>query len=792
MRSKRIISLVLSMALAATTFSMVGAPASAKKSSTAKKNKTKVTADKNTGAKKLSKKGYTLKWEDNFDGDSLNRDDWNVELHEPGWVNNELQAYVDSTDNIEVKDGHLVLKPKKTKDGYTSGRVNTQGKHDFKYGIFEARVKVPKGQGYLPAFWMMPTDENLYGQWPKCGEIDIAEVMGQETDKLYGTIHFGKPHKETQGTYKTTKKDFSDEYHTVAVEWVPGRITWYVDGVKYHEARDWYTANEGDDPLTFPAPFDQDFYMILNLAVGGSWVGNINDDTIADMDNQAYEIDYVRAYQKAKYDESNVEAVPASDGIKLRDPDKNGNYIVNGDFAKNEDLVKDEGWAFKTAQNGEATATIADNKVTIKTANAGDVDYSVQIVQNNLPMEKDASYQLSFDAASTEARRIKVAIQGPDQGWIAYMPQETVEIGTEKKTYTYNFTVRQSSDPNGRLDFNLGALGSTADVELSNIVLKKTGSSVSDEKSVRSDGNYVYNGGFDQGKNRLGNWEIRKKDKKYISVTNKNGKRCLKVVAPKGTSKAKPVIIEQTELGLLLKGKYLVSFKASKKGAKEPEKSIRMSFADVDFTPQAITDEEKKFEESFDMPEDITRDQANLMIMFTAPGTYYLDDVRIEDNALIKNGSFKAGLTNWTPYVNSPADASYVIDSINEDDAFDITINDTGADDNTNNWYVQLNQDGVPLEKGKKYKLTFKAKSSLDRTIQFHLGHNGETDNDWSSYSDYQIANLTSEYKTFEVTFTMNANTDLKSRFNITMGTLDKRIKTPHRICIDDVTLEEV
>lgn len=83
---------------------------------------------------------------------------------------------------------------------YTSGRINTQGKHDFKYGYFECRAKVPTGKGYLPAFWMMPTDENLYGQWPKCGEIDIMEVMGQETNKAYGTIHYGEPHDQSQGT----------------------------------------------------------------------------------------------------------------------------------------------------------------------------------------------------------------------------------------------------------------------------------------------------------------------------------------------------------------------------------------------------------------------------------------------------------------------------------------------------------------------------------------------------------------------------------------------------------------
>lgn len=161
----------------------------------------------------LSYEGYELKWEDQFEGETLNRDDWNVELHDPGWVNNELQSYVDSPENIYIEDGSLVLKPveKVNEDGtvsYTSGRVNTQNKHDFKYGLFEARVKVPEGQGFLPAFWMMPTNENLYGQWPRCGEIDIMEVLGNDTDTSYGTIHYGNPHSESQGSYTLEEGTF--------------------------------------------------------------------------------------------------------------------------------------------------------------------------------------------------------------------------------------------------------------------------------------------------------------------------------------------------------------------------------------------------------------------------------------------------------------------------------------------------------------------------------------------------------------------------------------------------------
>ena len=265
----------------------------------------------------LSYEGYTKVWGDEFDGDSLNRDDWNVETHEKGWVNSELQEYVDSEENIQVKDGKLVINPVKKVSSiesndaasteevvsYTSGRVSTQNKQTFTYGRFECRAKVPKGHGYLPAFWLMANDENLYGQWPRCGEIDCMEVMGQETNKAYGTVHYGNPHAQSQGTYYTgeNESDFSDDFHVFTCDWEPGKITWYVDGVKYHEENDWYSTTVGQGTLAYPAPFDQPFYIILNLAVGGSWVGNPNDET--SFENNPYEIDYVRVYQKDSYNE---------------------------------------------------------------------------------------------------------------------------------------------------------------------------------------------------------------------------------------------------------------------------------------------------------------------------------------------------------------------------------------------------------------------------------------------------------------------------------------------------------
>ncbi len=251
----------------------------------------------------LSYEGYALVFEDHFDGPELNRNHWNVELHEPGWVNEELQEYMDSKDNIVLKGSSLLIRPVKTvhEDGgvsYTSGRITTQYKHDFTYGLFEARLKVPKGKGYLPAFWLMTTDEERYGQWPECGEIDIMEIMGQDTRTQYGTIHYGLPHEQAQGRLTLYTGDFAEEFHTFALEWMPGVLRWFVDGRLFHEASQWYSAGDDGVRKAFPAPFNHDMYIILNLAVGGSWVGYPDETT--DFENAVFEVDYVRVYQKTK------------------------------------------------------------------------------------------------------------------------------------------------------------------------------------------------------------------------------------------------------------------------------------------------------------------------------------------------------------------------------------------------------------------------------------------------------------------------------------------------------------
>lgn len=240
--------------------------------------------------------GYELVWADEFDGETLDMKNWNYETHMPGWVNHELQAYVINEDNIYVKDGKLVIQPLKNDNKYTSGRINTRKKHEFQYGIIEARIKVPKGKGFLPAFWMMPGDES-YGAWPRCGEIDIMEVVGSATKVSYSTLHFGMPHTEKQGQFRLTDGLFSDSYHVFRLEWLPDKMNFYVDGELFHTVSDWFTKTaDGELFAEYPAPYDTPFYIIFNVAVGGDWPGKPNDSTPFD-ETGAMFVDYVRVYQ---------------------------------------------------------------------------------------------------------------------------------------------------------------------------------------------------------------------------------------------------------------------------------------------------------------------------------------------------------------------------------------------------------------------------------------------------------------------------------------------------------------
>lgn len=230
---------------------------------------------------------WNLVWSDEFDGTTVNTDNWNFETGGSGWGNNELEYYTDRSDNASILNGNLIIVAKEESyqgNNYTSARMNTLGLQSWTYGKIEARMKLPSGQGMWPAFWIMGEDFPQVG-WPKCGEVDIMEHINNDT-KIEGTMHWDyNGHVQSGGSVTC---DVS-QYHVYSLEWDKNAFIWLVDGKQYFTGS---IANNINGTDEFHAPF----FIILNLAVGGNWPGN-PDNTTTFPDTMF--VDYVRVYEQS-------------------------------------------------------------------------------------------------------------------------------------------------------------------------------------------------------------------------------------------------------------------------------------------------------------------------------------------------------------------------------------------------------------------------------------------------------------------------------------------------------------
>lgn len=247
-----------------------------------------------------SLEAYTLVWSDEFDGSAINPDNWTFEIGDGcdrgicGWGNNELQYYTDRRANARVEGGDLIIRALKESTpfegyNYTSSRMVTKGKQDFKFGRFDIRAKLPKGQGIWPAIWML-SSENKYGGWPKSGEIDIMELIGSKPREVLGTVHYGHDFwRYRSSTYELDAGDFSQDYHIFSLVWREDCLRFMVDGELF--------GDPVTPSLTLPTgyPFNEAFHFILNIAVGGNLPGNPDATTTFP---QEMRVDYVRVYQE--------------------------------------------------------------------------------------------------------------------------------------------------------------------------------------------------------------------------------------------------------------------------------------------------------------------------------------------------------------------------------------------------------------------------------------------------------------------------------------------------------------
>jgi len=248
--------------------------------------------------------GWQLAWSDEFDGSSINTNNWTFDIGNGtgGWRNNELEYYTSRPQNAYVSNGllHIVAQEESySGHNYTSAKLKTFGLFSQKYGRFEFYAKLPQGQGYWPALWMMPQDR-VYGGWPASGEIDVMENKGSNPANVLGTIHFGgmSPNQaQSYGpSYTFPSGDSVTNFHLYALEWTSDAISWYVDNQLYETQTNWWSSSNPTDASIrnpYPAPFDQPFYIIMNLAVGGNFGGNPDGTTVFPGEMQ---VDYVRVY----------------------------------------------------------------------------------------------------------------------------------------------------------------------------------------------------------------------------------------------------------------------------------------------------------------------------------------------------------------------------------------------------------------------------------------------------------------------------------------------------------------
>jgi beta-glucanase (GH16 family) len=240
---------------------------------------------------------WTVIWSDEFDGPANAPPDptkWTFDFGGTGWGNHELETYTKNPENVFIDgEGHLVIRAIRKENGkYTSARLKTSGLFEVEYGKIEARIKIPRGRGLWPAFWMLGSN-NHQVRWPACGEIDIMENIGKEPSMVHGTVHgpgYSRERGITAHLALPAGARFSDDFHVFAVEWSPDVVEFFVDGTSYSKVT----------PASLPSGarwvYDHPFFLLLNVAVGGDWPGK--PDATSEFP-QSMLVDWVRVSKPA-------------------------------------------------------------------------------------------------------------------------------------------------------------------------------------------------------------------------------------------------------------------------------------------------------------------------------------------------------------------------------------------------------------------------------------------------------------------------------------------------------------
>ncbi|MBW4081082.1 carbohydrate binding domain-containing protein [Paenibacillus sp. S150] len=765
----------------------------------------------------VNESDWSLVWNDEFSGEGnhldangVNLDKWayqngtGQEYGLDGWGNNEKQYY--QKDNIKVQDGHLVIEARQETVGgkpYTSGRLFTDPTFSKAYGKFEARIKLPEGQGLWPAFWMMPKDQ-AYGTWAASGEIDIMEARGRVPGTVDGTLHFGKNfpnNKAGGGHYVFPEGESITGFHTYSAEWEPGEIRWYVDGRLYFTETDWYSWSSGQpEKNAFPAPFDQPFYMILNLAVGGNYDGGL--EPTGSMLPAQMEVDYVRVYELTGRDYKepiepviSKEPVPANAKTAI-----DGSYVYDAAYEHGfHAITADEAldplyWNAVTGTGGAAGAAVDTVEGTpyakMSITNGGSNDYSVQLIQN-VSLVKGHYYKVSFDAKAGSARNINMKLSGgADRAWAAYSDVFPVSLKNQVQHYSFIFQMSEATDLLARLEFNMGL--STVPVWLGQVKVEETETLVDTHapKAPLDNGNHVYNGGFDLGTmDRMVYWDFAVRDGASAQAAVDPLSRQLTVSTTGAGADSGTVTLSQQGMNLLQKDSYILTFDAKASAPGSVQASLAGKDGGTVYAEDRFTLDTNMEQQSlhFTMPAGTTDEQAVLEFGIGAVnGSVTLDNVQLirttnnnVDYSGVKlfplaNGDFALGLEGWETFVQGGA-ATFS----SSGDQAKITVQNPGAEA----WNVMLNQSGLPLSRGFEYVLSFDASSSVNRNIEAALENAGYTRRFQTGAID-----LTPETKHF--TYVFKAATDDLVALKFILGQTSSAPATVHDIVIDNVVFE--
>ncbi|MCM3694342.1 carbohydrate binding domain-containing protein [Neobacillus niacini] len=774
---------------------------------------------------KQNKSEWSLVWSDEFSGSKIDRSKWTYDIGNwivdedgngitSGWGNNEKEYYTDSNENAFIDDGKLVIKAKKEQVTdqfgsyeYTSAKLKTKGLFSKKYGRYEIKAKLPVGKGLWPAIWMLP-EEDKYGSWAASGEIDIMEAWGSRPNTVAGTIHYGEGwpnNKHTGKEFMLPEKRGIDSWHTYALEWEPGELRWYVDGELYQTQNKWYSKGKDNAAnYTYPAPFDQEFYLVMNLAVGGWFDGNPDETTKFP---SQMEIDYVRVYDLKKRDYRGA-VEPAAGPVVLpsdaKQPLEDGNLIYDQNYQETITDVEQPGeelnpmyWNFVHLPEfgGGGSLSVEDingtNFARTDITNPGSQLYSLQMIQN-ISLGNGGKYKVSFDAKTTAPRNIMVKVgAGASRGWVKYSNEEMFNLTGELQSYEFTFDMLNDTDIESRLEFNLGGNGTTP-VWIGNVKVEDITGAPVDEGAAKqplANGNHVYNGTFDQGGlDRLMFWNFSVNDAVATASVSEQTRE-LHVEIEDGGAEPKDVQMNQKGIYLVKGNDYKATFKARADEARTIQAGILNKDGSVDYSGMQTVEitssmEEKTFE--FTMGEEISDSQAQIVFNLGAgTGDVYLDDVVLlktsdipdygnTDLYPLKNGDFTHGLSSWGNYVHYDASAQIMA----ENGEIKVAIGNEGNE----TWSVLLEQANLSLSKGVTYELSFAARSTKEREAEITI-ENAQ----YTRFFSEAIA-LSDQMQLY--TYEFNMPVDDIASFKVLLGKNGLSPIGSHDVFMDDVVLK--